>query len=69
MSCAIGVVGLGVMGRSMALNMERDGFRVAGYDRDEAKVAAWATGPATEKDVEAAPSPQAPMATHGGRTA
>ena len=49
--------------------MERDGFRVAGYDRDEAKVAAWATGPATEKDVEAAPSPQAPMATHGGRTA
>ena len=62
MRCDIGVVGLGVMGSNLALNMERNGFRVAGYDRDEAKAAAWATGPAAGKNVEAAPSPQALMA-------
>ena len=33
-----GVMGLGVMGRMLALNMERNGFRVAGYDLDSAKV-------------------------------
>jgi len=31
---AIGVVGLGVMGRNLALNIERNGFPVAGYDID-----------------------------------
>ncbi len=34
-----GVMGLGVMGHMLALNMERNGFRVAGYDLDPAKVA------------------------------
>lgn len=33
-----GVIGLGVMGRMLALNMERNGFKVAGYDLDAAKV-------------------------------
>ena len=33
-----GLVGLGVMGRMLALNMERHGFRVAGYDLDLEKV-------------------------------
>jgi len=33
---AIGVIGLGVMGRNLALNMERNGFPVAGYDIDAA---------------------------------
>ena len=33
-----GVMGLGVMGRMLALNMERNGFKVAGYDLDTAKV-------------------------------
>ena len=28
----IGIVGLGVMGQSLALNMERNGFSVAGFD-------------------------------------
>jgi 6-phosphogluconate dehydrogenase len=32
MQCDIGVVGLGVMGANLALNMERNGFRIAGYD-------------------------------------
>jgi 6-phosphogluconate dehydrogenase len=31
---AVGVIGLGVMGRNLALNMERNGFPVAGYDID-----------------------------------
>ena len=33
-----GVMGLGVMGHMLALNMERNGFRVAGYDLDLKKV-------------------------------
>jgi 6-phosphogluconate dehydrogenase len=37
----IGIIGLGVMGRMLALNMERNGFRVAGHDLDEEKVAAF----------------------------
>ncbi|MBI3667986.1 MAG: NADP-dependent phosphogluconate dehydrogenase [Acidobacteria bacterium] len=32
-----GVVGLGVMGQNLALNAERNGFAVAGYDLDAAK--------------------------------
>jgi len=34
----IGIVGLGVMGQMLALNMERNGYTVAGYDLDEEKV-------------------------------
>jgi len=37
---AVGVIGLGVMGRNLALNMARNGFPVAGYDIDAEKVAA-----------------------------
>ena len=33
---AVGVIGLGVMGRNLALNMERNGFPVAGFDIDAA---------------------------------
>jgi len=33
-----GVMGLGVMGRRIALNLERNGFRVAGVDLDEDKI-------------------------------
>jgi len=33
-----GLMGLGVMGHMLALNMERNGFRVAGYDLDQGKV-------------------------------
>jgi 6-phosphogluconate dehydrogenase len=35
----IGVVGLGVMGRNMLLNMADHGFAVAGYDKDPKRVA------------------------------
>jgi len=36
----IGMVGLGVMGRNLALNMADRGYSVAGYDKDRAKVEA-----------------------------
>ena len=36
-----GLMGLGVMGHMLALNMERNGFRVAGYDLDAEKVKAF----------------------------
>jgi len=36
----IGMVGLGVMGRNLLLNMADHGFSVAGYDKDAAKVVA-----------------------------
>ena len=35
---AIGMVGLGVMGRNLVLNMADHGYAVAGYDKDPAKV-------------------------------
>ena len=38
----IGIVGLGVMGENLALNMERNGFAVAGFDLDEGKRASFA---------------------------
>ena len=34
----IGIIGLGVMGQSLALNIERNGFSVAGFDLDEKRV-------------------------------
>ncbi len=37
--CRIGMVGLGVMGRNLLLNMAEHRFRVAGYDKDPQKVA------------------------------
>ncbi|MGB6976762.1 MAG: NADP-dependent phosphogluconate dehydrogenase [Gammaproteobacteria bacterium] len=36
--CEIGMVGLGVMGRNLLLNMADHGFAVAGYDKDRDKV-------------------------------
>jgi 6-phosphogluconate dehydrogenase len=61
MQCDIGVVGLGVMGSNLALNMERNGFRVAGYDLDVAKGRAFLGGPAAGKNVDLAQSPDGLM--------
>ena len=36
----IGMVGLGVMGRNLVLNMADHGFSVAGYDKDTGQVEA-----------------------------
>ena len=40
MEAEIGMIGLGVMGSNLLLNMADHGFAVAGYDRDPAKAAA-----------------------------
>ncbi len=62
MQCDIGVVGLGVMGANLALNMERNGFAIAGYDLEAAKGQAFLAGPAAGRKVEIAASPDALMA-------
>ena len=62
MQCDIGVVGLGVMGANLALNMERNGFHIAGYDLETAKGQAFVAGPAAGRRVELAPSPEGLMA-------
>jgi 6-phosphogluconate dehydrogenase len=62
MQCDIGVVGLGVMGANLALNMERNGFAVAGYDLEESKGKAFLSGPAAGRRVDIAASPDALMA-------
>ncbi len=61
MKYAIGVVGLGVMGHNLALNMERNGFPVAGYDLDAAKMAAFLAGAGSGKNIIGAHSPSALM--------
>lgn len=49
----IAVVGLGVMGQNLALNMANKGFRVAVYNRTEAKTAEFMHGPAQGKAIVA----------------
>jgi 6-phosphogluconate dehydrogenase len=62
MAYKIGVVGLGVMGHNLTLNMERNGFPVAGYDLDAAKTRAFLSGPAAGKAIIGASSPTELMA-------
>lgn len=62
MNHKIGVVGLGVMGHNLALNMERNGFPVAGYDLDGVKTKAFIEGPAKGKNIIGVDSPAALMA-------
>ncbi len=45
------VVGLGVMGQNLALNIERNGFPVVVYNRTESKTKAFMKGPAKGKQV------------------
>jgi len=61
MSSDIGVVGLGVMGANLALNMERNGFRIAGYDLEAAK-GQGSCRACAGRHVELASSPEALMA-------
>src|SRR5712692_380130 len=51
-----GVVGLGVMGQNLALNAERNGFSVAGFDVDASKIQKLAEK-ATGKNLRVAGSP------------
>jgi 6-phosphogluconate dehydrogenase len=58
MKYRMGVVGLGVMGASLARNMESKGFAVAGYDLDAAKTRAFVEGPAKGKAIAGVERPQ-----------
>ena len=62
MEYKIGIVGLGVMGHNLALNKERNGFPVAGYDLDPTKTKAFLEGPGAGKRVIGVDSPSALMA-------
>ncbi|RME48688.1 MAG: NADP-dependent phosphogluconate dehydrogenase [Chloroflexi bacterium] len=49
----IGLIGLAVMGQNLVLNMERNGFGVAVYNRTGAKTTAFMEGPAAGKNITA----------------
>ncbi|MCF6290582.1 MAG: decarboxylating NADP(+)-dependent phosphogluconate dehydrogenase [Desulfobacterales bacterium] len=53
----IGLIGLGVMGRNLVLNMDDHGFTVAVYNRTAARTDAFITGPARGTGVIPASSP------------
>jgi 6-phosphogluconate dehydrogenase len=59
MTSNIGVVGLGVMGRNLALNMVRHGFRVAGYDLDAEKTRALVSEAGADAPIVGVDSPAA----------
>ncbi|MFQ5340670.1 MAG: NADP-dependent phosphogluconate dehydrogenase, partial [Anaerolineae bacterium] len=49
----IGLIGLAVMGQNLVLNMERNGFGVAVFNRTGSKTTAFVEGPAAGKNVTA----------------
>lgn len=53
----IGIIGLGVMGENLALNISRNGYSVAGFDLDAAKVKSFADRTAGANAVAAASLP------------
>ncbi len=50
----IGLIGLAVMGQNLALNLERNGFGVAVYNRTESVTRAFVNGPASGKNIRSA---------------
>ena len=61
MTYLMGVVGLGVMGASLARNIESKGFPVAGYDLDVRKTKSFLEGPAKGKAIVGVERPEALM--------
>ena len=49
-----GLVGIGVMGQNLALNIERNGYSVAVYDRDKEKLAGFLQGKARGRNIHGA---------------
>jgi 6-phosphogluconate dehydrogenase len=49
----IGLIGLAVMGQNLVLNLERNGFGVAVYNRTESTTTAFVEGPASGKNITA----------------
>src|SRR5688500_10068177 len=62
MKYGMGVVGLGVMGASLARNIESKGFPVVGYDLDAKKTGAFLQGPAKGKAIAGVERPEELMA-------
>jgi 6-phosphogluconate dehydrogenase len=58
MTFKMGVVGLGVMGASLARNIESRGFPVVGYDLDKKKMQGFLDGPAKGKAIAGADKPE-----------
>jgi 6-phosphogluconate dehydrogenase len=58
MTYKMGVVGLGVMGASLARNIESKGFPVVGYDLDAAKMRSFLDGPAKGTDIAGVDRPE-----------
>ena len=58
MTYKMGVVGLGVMGASLARNIESKGFPVVGYDLDTKKMQAFLDGPANGKAITGVDRPE-----------
>ena len=52
--CDIGIIGLGVMGRNLALNIADHGFSVAGYDVDTDKVGSFENEKKTMHKIQTA---------------
>jgi 6-phosphogluconate dehydrogenase len=52
--CDFGMVGLGVMGQNLVLNIERHSYSVAGYDRNEEATLEYVKGPARGKNIKGA---------------
>lgn len=50
--CDIGLIGLAVMGQNLVLNMERNGFRVAVFNRTAKRTEEFMAGPAAGKNIE-----------------
>ncbi len=50
-NASIGLVGLGVMGRNLVLNIERNGFAVAVYNKTQSKMQAFLAGDAAGKRI------------------
>ncbi|HEX8746340.1 MAG TPA: NADP-dependent phosphogluconate dehydrogenase [Pyrinomonadaceae bacterium] len=58
MAADIGMAGVGVMGSNLALNMERNGYHVAVWDRDPSLVEKLMSGEARDKRISPAKTPQ-----------
>ena len=52
--CDIGIIGLGVMGRNLALNIADHEFSVAGYDLDKDKVSSLENEKKTMHEIQTA---------------
>jgi 6-phosphogluconate dehydrogenase len=52
--CDIGLIGLAVMGQNLVLNMERNGYRVAVFNRTAVKTQEFMDGPAAGKNIQPA---------------